>query len=174
MSYTRLTKEKWKGFHSYKKGTEIVFHQMSDVEEGGKRMCDENKITEKQKEEILNQFRKQGFRITKQRKLILDILLNHRFECKKAICYYVHQADPTVGNATVYRMLQVLEQMGVLCPENSYMVHLKEKEQEEKKCIVVMKSNKKIILSQSEWEEAVIESLEKKGYCNEEIEKVII
>ena len=75
-------------------------------------MKDTNTITEQQKEEILAQFRKQGLRITKQRELIVDILLNHRFECKKAICYYVHQQDPTIGHATVYRMLQVLEQMG--------------------------------------------------------------
>ena len=137
-------------------------------------MNDENKVTDEQREEILSQFRRQGLRITKQRKLILDILLSHRFECKKAICYYVREADPTVGNATVYRMLQVLEQMEMLCPENSYEVQIKQKDKQEKQCVIVMKNKKKLILSQQEWQEAVIQSLEKRGYYNHEIEKVII
>lgn len=136
-------------------------------------MKDTNTITEQQKEEILAQFRKQGLRITKQRELIVDILLNHRFECKKAICYYVHQQDPTIGHATVYRMLQVLEQMGMLRPENSYQVQV-EDDKKEKFCIIILKNKKQVILSQSEWETAVIKELEKRGYSNEEIEEVII
>lgn len=135
-------------------------------------MNDEKKIIERQREEILLQLRKQGLRITKQRRLIIDILLNHRFECKKAICYYVHQADPTVGNATVYRMLQMLEQMGVLCPANSYQIQMQE--EEEKPCIVIMKDKKQLILSQMEWKRAVIQVLEQRGYQEQEIEKVII
>ena len=134
---------------------------------------DEHKMRESMKERVLEEFRRQGFRITKQRKLILDILLNHRFECKKAICYYVHQMDPTIGTATVYRMLQVLEQMGLLCPENSYKVHVGGEELE-KVCIIIMKNQEKIVLSQEEWEGAFRESLERLGYHSQEIEKVII
>ncbi len=134
---------------------------------------DENKIKEEMKEKVLEEFRRQGLRITKQRKLILDILLNHRFECKKAICCHVHQVDPTVGNATVYRMLQVLEQMGILCPEQSYEVHMQGKEPE-KVCVIILKNHQKVILSQEEWESAFRDSLEKLGYRSQEIEKVII
>ena len=63
--------------------------------------------------------------------------------------------------------------MGMLRPENSYQVQI-EDDKKEKSCIIILKNKKQVILSQSEWETAVIKELEKRGYSNEEIEEVII
>lgn len=130
----------------------------------------ENKIL---REEVVRKLREQGYRITKQRILIIDTLLEHRFECKKAVCYYVQQADPNIGMATVYRFLQVLEQMEVLKPENSYRVQLEESEKVEQKCTVIMNNNKKLVLKYAEWKKAIIELVEEKGYPALEIDRII-
>lgn len=130
-------------------------------------------INKLQREKVIERLREEGYRITKQRILIVDTLLEHRFECKKAVCYYVQQKDPSIGMATVYRFLQVLEQMEVLKPESSYMVQVEEKLCQEQKCAVFMSNNKKIVLKYSEWKQAIISLLEKKGYSSGEIDKIL-
>lgn len=126
-----------------------------------------------QRGQVIHRLRADGYRITKQRILIIDTLLEHRFECKKAVCYYVQQKDPSIGMATVYRFLQVLEQMEVLKPESSYMVQVEEKLHQEQKCAVFMHNNKKIVLKYSEWKQAIIGLIEKKGYSAVDIDKIL-
>ena len=55
-----------------------------------------------------------GKRITKQRKILLDIILNGQWECCKEIYYEAVKRDPSIGMATVYRMMSTLEEIGVL------------------------------------------------------------
>ena len=55
-----------------------------------------------------------GKRITKQRKILLDIILNGQWECCKEIYYEAVKRDPSIGMATVYRMMSSLEEIGVL------------------------------------------------------------
>ena len=63
---------------------------------------------------VLEQMRQDGCRITKQRKLIVDIILNNRFDSCKEVYYKVIKSDPTIGMATVYRMINLLEDMKVI------------------------------------------------------------
>jgi Fur family ferric uptake transcriptional regulator len=58
--------------------------------------------------------RQDGCRITKQRRLIVDIILNNRFDSCKEVYYRVIKSDPTIGMATVYRMINLLEDMKVI------------------------------------------------------------
>jgi Fur family ferric uptake transcriptional regulator len=55
-----------------------------------------------------------GFRITKQRKLIIDIILSSDGSSCKEIYHKVNSRDNTVGSATVYRMIRLLEDVGIL------------------------------------------------------------
>ena len=55
-----------------------------------------------------------GKRITKQRKILLDIILNGQWECCKEIYYEAVKRDPSIGMAIVYRMMSTLEEIGVL------------------------------------------------------------
>lgn len=74
----------------------------------------------REKDEILKQLRSEGFRITKQRRVILDVILeNHCASCKE-IYYRAAKQDASVGMATVYRMVRLLEELGVLSREISY------------------------------------------------------
>ncbi len=73
-------------------------------------------------EMIINRLKEHGFRITKQRKLILRFILGHECSCCKEIYYHVKEEDPTVGIATVYRMIKTLEEIGVIDRRNMYRI----------------------------------------------------
>ena len=62
-----------------------------------------------QREEILERLREQGCRITKQRQLLLDIILQEEYSCCKEIYYKAAKQDSSIGIATVYRMINTLE-----------------------------------------------------------------
>ena len=55
-----------------------------------------------------------GKRITGQRKILLDVILEGNWSSCKEIYYMASKKDPTIGLATVYRMVGVLEEMGFL------------------------------------------------------------
>ena len=69
---------------------------------------------EQMKESILREFQKRGMRITKQRSMILDVILEKKWTDCKEIYYEAVKRDPTIGMATVYRMMATLEEIGVL------------------------------------------------------------
>lgn len=66
------------------------------------------------KEKVLERLRDSGCRITKQRKVIIDVILNNNFTSCKDIYYQVAVRDKTIGMATVYRMIRQLEDMGII------------------------------------------------------------
>lgn len=63
---------------------------------------------------ILQKLREEGYRITNQRRLIIDTILANDCSCCKEIYYQVHKKDPDIGVATVYRMIKTLEEIGVV------------------------------------------------------------
>lgn len=65
-----------------------------------------------QKEEIIEEMKRRGKRITEQRKILLDIVLKNPHNCCKEIYYEAVKKDPSIGIATVYRMLNMLEEIG--------------------------------------------------------------
>jgi Fur family ferric uptake transcriptional regulator len=67
-----------------------------------------------QKEQILQKLRDSGCRITKQRQILLDIILEGEYTCCKEIYFRALEQDETIGIATVYRMISTLEEIGVL------------------------------------------------------------
>lgn len=66
------------------------------------------------KDEILQRLRDEGYRITNQRRLIIETILANDCSCCKEIYYQVHKKDPDIGVATVYRMVKTLEEIGVV------------------------------------------------------------
>lgn len=74
----------------------------------------------REKERIMEKLKENGCRITKQRKLLLDIILENRCSSCKEIYVQAAKADRTIGMATVYRMVNALEEIGVLSREIVY------------------------------------------------------
>lgn len=65
-------------------------------------------------EYVITILKDKGFRITKQRKIIIETILNSDGASCKEIYHNVASKDNTVGIATVYRMIRLLEDVGVI------------------------------------------------------------
>ena len=78
--------------------------------------------TQMQKDMIIERLREQGCRITRQRQLILDIILAEECSCCKEIYYKASKLDHKIGSATVYRMINTLEEIGAISRKNMYKV----------------------------------------------------
>ena len=78
--------------------------------------------TQMQKDRIVSKFKAKGGRMTRQRELVLDIILEGDCSCCKEIYYRAMQKDPEIGVATVYRMVNKLEEMGVISRKNMYKI----------------------------------------------------
>ena len=66
-----------------------------------------------EKEQVIDEFQKRGKRITQQRRMLLDVILEGRWTSCKDIYYEARKLDPNLGMATVYRTVNTLEEMGV-------------------------------------------------------------
>ena len=71
---------------------------------------------------VLQELKKHGKRITGQRKIIIEIILQQDWENCKDIYYEAIKKDSSIGIATVYRMLDTLEEIGILEKRCSYCV----------------------------------------------------
>ena len=75
-----------------------------------------------QKQIIINRLKEDGCRITKQRLMLLDIILEDECSSCKEIYYRATKKDPTIGTATVYRMSNTLEEIGAISRKNMYKI----------------------------------------------------
>ena len=78
--------------------------------------------TAEMKKHILNQLRESGCRITKQREVLVDVILREKCNNCKEIYYLAAKEDPSIGMATVYRMMNTLEEIGALKWRNEYKI----------------------------------------------------
>ena len=67
-----------------------------------------------QKEMIIRKLKERGCRITKQRLILLDIILEGECSSCKEIHYKATKLDDSIGTATVYRMINTLEDIGAI------------------------------------------------------------
>ena len=65
-------------------------------------------------ESILAELKKRGFRITRQKKLLIDIIASGEYYGAKEIYYEAIKKDPGIGIATTYRMVRTLEEIGAI------------------------------------------------------------
>lgn len=71
---------------------------------------------------ILQELKNNGCRITSQRRLLIDIILQDECSSCKEIYYQAAKQDPTIGMATVYRLLKTLEEAGLIQRKNMYRI----------------------------------------------------
>ena len=71
---------------------------------------------------IIQELKKNGCRITSQRQLLIDIILQEKCSCCKEIYYRAAKHDPTIGMATVYRLVKTLEEAGLIQRKNMYRI----------------------------------------------------
>lgn len=116
---------------------------------------DKSNTNQKNKEKIVAELRDSGCRVTKQRMLILDVILNNDISCCKEIYWEVSKMDPTIGIATVYRMVRQLEEIGVINRKNMYRMSYQDKSTVKSECTVLLKDKRKVQVSSNLWMKAV-------------------
>ena len=75
-----------------------------------------------QKEMIVRRMKERGCRIIKQRMILLDVILGSECSCCKEIYFKASSLDPKIGTATVYRMINTLEELGAISRKNMYRI----------------------------------------------------
>ena len=131
--------------------------------------------TRMQKEMVLQRLKENGCRITKQRKILLDIILQEECASCKEIYYKAAALDSSIGAATVYRMINLLEEIGAISRKNMYRISCGMNCDKEDTCIIELDDESVCRLSSGEWCNVILEGLRCCGYVDEQnVSSVIV
>lgn len=126
-----------------------------------------------EEEIIIRKLKEHGYRITKQRKMLLGIILSDQCSSCKEIYYKAAERDPSIGPATVYRMINTLEEIGVINRGNMYRITREESAEEPASYMIEFDDNTSLKLSAKKWNQIIQSGLEACGYAeNREIRNV--
>ena len=117
-----------------------------------------------QKQIIINRLKEDGCRITKQRLMLLDIILEDECSSCKEIYYRASKRDPKIGTATVYRMINTLEEIGAISRKNMYKIACGEECEVKEACTIEFEDESVVELSAIQWHQIIQAGLEKCGY----------
>ncbi len=121
-------------------------------------------VTKLQKDIIIQKLRERGCRITKQRLMLLDIILEEDCASCKEIFYKASKIDKNIGGATVYRMINTLEDIGAISRKNMYRIACGTTNCTEMACTVFFDDGTFEELSGAEWNRVIGEGLKACGY----------
>ncbi len=121
-----------------------------------------------QKDMIIQKLKERGCRITKQRLTLIDVILENEFSNSKEIFFEASKVDEKIGAATVYRMVNVLEEIGAISRKNMYKVAYSENCCMEDACVVVLDDETVYHLSAKKWNSIVKAGLSACGYLTEQ------
>ncbi|MCC2253842.1 transcriptional repressor [Ruminococcus sp. CLA-AA-H200] len=127
------------------------------------------------KEQIIEKLKENGCRITKQRLMLIDIILENECSSCKEIFYKASKADSRIGVATVYRMVNALEEIGAISRKNMYKVEYSDELSEDEACEITLDDNTTCRLSAGNWNRVVQEGMKRCGYLkNQKVEKITL
>lgn len=145
---------------------------MEDLEEINQRKKAHDmrsyKRTSMQKEMVLEKLKDRGCRITKQRRMLLDIILEKQCTCCKDIYYSAKSKDSKIGCATVYRMVSTLEDIGAISRKNLYEVTCPKNISMDHMCQVILDDNTTYNLSADIWNKVIRSGLIACGYVKDQ------
>lgn len=128
-----------------------------------------------EKKQILDLFREKGMRVTRQRELILDIVLENECSCCKEIYYRAAKKDKNIGIATVYRMVNALSELGLFRQNLPYCLAGRDSCESGNGCKIFLKDQNVVELNFEEWRRVLLRALEEKGYSDHvEIDHIIL
>lgn len=131
--------------------------------------------TQMQKEMILTRLKDKGCRITRQRLMLIDIILENECSCCKEIYYKAIRMDNRIGSATVYRMVNTLEEIGAISRKNMYKVAYSENCSMKNACTVVLDDSTVYHLSAKKWNSVIKAGLAACGYMkNQNIASIMV
>ena len=131
--------------------------------------------TKTRKRIIVQELRERGYRITKQRLLLLDIILEEECCSCKEIYYRISKVDSRVGTATVYRLVNLLEEIGAISRKNMYKIAYGMDCGKENAYKIELDDGTDRRLSGENWNRVVYEGLKACGYIeNQKIRNVVV
>lgn len=116
------------------------------------------------REMVFQKLRERGCRITKQRQLVLDVILEMECTSCKEIYYKANTIDSTIGIATIYRMVNLLEDIGAFSRKNMYKISCSMNCDKENACMIEFEDNMICQLSAKDWYKVISEGLKVCGY----------
>lgn len=122
--------------------------------------------TQMKRDMVIQRLKEEGCRITKQRMMLLDIILKEECSCCKEIYYKAVKMDAGIGTATVYRMINALEKIGAISRKNMYKIACGEECEVEDACTVELDDNTIYHLSAGKWNSVVVAGLRACGYMD--------
>lgn len=128
----------------------------------------ESDMAQMQKEMVIQKLKERGNRITKQRLMLLDVILENECSSCKEIYYKAAKRDRKIGAATVYRMVNALEEIGAISRKNMYKVAYSENCAMEDACTVVLDDSTTYHLSAKKWNLVVQAGLSACGYLKDQ------
>lgn len=120
--------------------------------------------TKMQKDIVIQRLKDDGCRITKQRLMLLDIILEEECSCCKEIYYKAVKQDAKIGTATVYRMVNKLEEIGAISRKNMYKIACGSGCEVENACTIEFDDGTVVELSAKKWHQIIKAGLEVCGY----------
>lgn len=115
--------------------------------------------SEMQKEIVIQKLREQGCRITRQRQMLLDVILQEECASCKEIYYKAAAIDPGIGTATIYRMVNLLEEIGAISRKNMYRISCGMNYEKENACRIELDDQTVYQLSAQNWYKVISEGL---------------
>ena len=122
---------------------------------------------------IMDRLRQEGCRITRQRKIILDIILKEECTCWKEIYFMASKRDPNIGMATIYRLINLLEEIGALKRKRAYRIC--NEETQVHMCSIQLDDQTSIRLDGEKLKHIIQKGMESCGYLhNRQVERVSV
>ena len=126
-----------------------------------------------QRSAIMDRLRQEGCRITRQRKIILDIILQEECTCCKEIYFLASKKDPNIGMATIYRMINLLEEIGALKRKRAYRIC--NEETQVHMCSIQLDDHTLIRLDGDKLKDIIQKGMESCGYLlDRQVQRVLV
>ena len=127
-----------------------------------------------QREMILQKLKEEGYRITKQRIAVIDIILENDCGSCKEIFYKTSKNNRHIGAATIYRTINMLEEIGAINRKNLYKLSYPEEKLSTEAVIVTVADGTEHHLNTEEWNDVLQKGMQACGYLQgEEIVSVV-
>ena len=119
------------------------------------------------KNQIVEELKSKGHRITFQRRLILDTILSNETLMIKEVYYNVRKKDRSIGLATVYRFIKILQEAGIIDENEKFTFANADDNVECGDCSVTLQNGEVVGINCCELYSAVKNILINKGYNND-------
>lgn len=116
------------------------------------------------KNQIVEELKSKGHRITFQRRLILDTILSNETLMIKEVYYNVRKKDRSIGLATVYRFIKILQEAGIIDENEKFTFANTNDNVECGDCSVTLQNGEVVNIDCCELYSAVKNILVNKGY----------